>query len=149
MWAALISVSGSMTANAADQQGLTNARVETWLEGYKDAWETLAPEKAAQLFTEDASYQVDPYSAPHLGREGVREYWAAVTGDQKDVDFTYEVLAVTGNTGIAHWRSEFLQPSSGATIILDGIFMLEFSQEGLCQSLKEWWNLKFIPAEGS
>ena len=143
----LLSVSGLMTTNAIAQQGLTNAKLESWLKDYEEAWETLDANKAAQLFTKDATYQDDPYKDPHQGREGIHQYWSTVTADQKDVDFTFEVLSVAGDTGIVHWHSEFTQVSSGSTIILDGIFVLDFSQQGLCQSLKEWWHLKFIPAK--
>jgi len=139
--------SGVMPANAADQQELDIAKVESWLKGYKEAWETRDADKVALLFTEDATYQEDPYKVPFQGRKGIHEYWTTVTADQKDVDFTFEVLSVKGNTGIAHWHSEFIQASSGTTIILDGIFILEFSQEGLCRNLKEWWHFKAVPAK--
>ena len=139
-------VSGILPTTAADQTRLTIAKVESWLKGYEEAWETLDADKAAMLFTEDATYQEEPYKDPFQGRKGIHEYWATVTADQKDVDFTFEVLLVTGNKSTAHWHSEFIQSSSGSTIILDGIFFLEFSQEGLCQSLKEWWHFKAIPA---
>jgi ketosteroid isomerase-like protein len=143
----LLFASGIIPTSAKAQQGLTVTKLESWLKAYEEAWETLDADKAAQLFTKDATYQDDPYKDPHLGQEGVHKYWSTVTADQKDVDFTFEVISVTGNTGIAHWHSEFTQASTGATIIIDGMFNLKFSQDGLCESLKEWWHLKFIPAK--
>jgi len=140
-------ISGAMPTNAVAQQELDTAKVESWLKDYKEAWETMDADKVVLLFTEDATYREDPYKVPFQGRKGIHKYWATVTADQKDVEFTYEVLSVTGNTGIAHWHSEFLQPSSGTTIILDGIFILKFSQGELCHSLKEWWHFKAIPAK--
>lgn len=134
-------------SNATGSTDLTIAELETWLKGYEQAWETLDPDKAAALFTEDASYRDDPYKEPHRGRDGIRQYWSTVTADQKDVDFTFEVLAVGGSTGIAHWHAEFSSRSSGAGITLDGIFVLEFDADRLCHSLKEWWHLKVDPAD--
>jgi len=116
--------------------------VLTGYNGYKEAWETLDADKVTLLFTEDASYREDPYKDPFQGRESIHDYWTTVTADQKDVDFTFEVLSAVGSMGIAHWHSEFIQPSSGSTIILDGIFILEFSEEGLCRNLREWWHFK-------
>ncbi len=142
----LLLVTVTMPINAADQHEMTIAKVESWLKGYAEAWETLDADKVAVLFTEDATYQEDPYKDPFQGRKGIHEYWTTVTADQQDVNFTFEVLSVTGNTSTIHWHSEFIQSSTGSTIILDGIFLLEFSQEGLCQSLKEWWHFKAIPA---
>lgn len=140
-------VSGILPTNAATQHELTIAKVESWLNGYKEAWETLDADKVTLLFTEDASYREDPYKDPFQGRESIHDYWTTVTADQKDVDFTFEVLSAVGSMGIAHWHSEFIQPSSGSTIILDGIFILEFSEEGLCRNLREWWHFKAIPAK--
>ena len=140
--ATLLFLSGSMAPVMAGEHGLTGAQLTEWLQTYEEAWESLDANKAAAIFTENATYQVDPYSDPHLGREGISEYWSEVTADQKDVEFTSEVLSVTGNTGIAHWHAEFTAASTGAKIILDGIFVLEFSADGLCSSLKEWWAIK-------
>lgn len=132
---------------AADNPDLTRDQVAAWLKGYEEAWEKLDADKAAALFTEDATYQDNPYADPYQGRQDIHDYWTTVTSDQQDVDFTYEVLSVSGNTAIAHWHSEFKQISSGSGIVLDGIFVLEFSPEGLCQSLKEWWHIQVNPAE--
>jgi ketosteroid isomerase-like protein len=147
IFSTLLFVSNISIINAAEQQGLTIAKLDSWLKSYEEAWEMLDADKAAQLFTEDATYQDDPYKEPHVGREGIHNYWSTVTADQKDVDFTFDILSITGTTGIVHWHSEFVQPSSGSTIILDGIFKLEFSQQGLCQNLQEWWHLKIIPVK--
>lgn len=148
---ALVLATASMfvtgTTLAADSPGLTRDALAAWLEGYEEAWETLDADKAAALFAEDATYRDNPYADPYRGRAGVHEYWTAVTSDQQDVDFSYEVLSVSANTGIAHWHSELTQASSGARIVLDGIFVLEFTPEGLCQSLEEWWHIQVTPAE--
>jgi len=132
---------GTLTA----AQELTAAKVDTWLQGYKTAWETRDAGKAAALFSEDATYRDEAFAEPYQGRAGIRKYWTDVTSDQKDVNFTYEVLAVTGNTGIAHWHSELTQPSSGSKVILDGMFVLDFAPDGLCKSLQEWWFIKINP----
>jgi nuclear transport factor 2 (NTF2) superfamily protein len=133
---------------SADSPGLTRDQFAAWLKGYEEAWETLDADKAAALFTRDATYRDNPYADPYRGRQGIRDYWTTVTNDQEDIDFRYEVLAVSNRTGIAHWHSEFTQKSSGSGIILDGIFVLVFTPEGLCQSLKEWWHVQVNPADG-
>lgn len=138
----LVSIVVSGIALSAGAQALTRDQVTAWLEGYEEAWETRDADKVAALFTEDATYQEDPYAEPFQGREGIHEYWSTVTSDQQDVEFTYEVLSVSGDTGIAHWRSEFTQKSSGAAMVLDGIFVLEFSPDGVCRNLKEWWHIQ-------
>ena len=136
-----------MTVHAGNEKNLTREAMTAWLTGYEQAWEELDAEKAGKLFTENATYQETPYKDPFRGRSEIKNYWATVTADQSNVDFTFEVLSVSGNTGIAHWHSEFTQPSTGSKVILDGIFVLEFSTGGLCKSLKEWWHFQAIPSD--
>ncbi|MBT8445770.1 MAG: nuclear transport factor 2 family protein [Gammaproteobacteria bacterium] len=125
--------------HAAD---LTAADLERWLQAYQAAWESRDAEQAAGLFTANASYRVNPFETAHQGRDQIRRYWAEVTRDQQDVRFSYEVLAVSGNTGIAQWHAEFSARSTGAAIALDGIFVLDFASADKCQRLREWWHLK-------
>ncbi len=80
--AALVSV----VAPSAHAQ-LSAAKLESWLSGYREAWEKRDAERAAQLFTENARYQEMPFDAPKSGRAGIREYWSGVTADQRDVEF--------------------------------------------------------------
>ena len=100
-------------------------------------------ERAAQLFTENARYQEMPLDAPKSGRAGIREYWSGVTADQRDIEFHSQTIAVNGNTGVAHWSAKFKQASTGMTVELDGVFVLEFDPKtGLCSTLREWWHVR-------
>jgi uncharacterized protein (TIGR02246 family) len=120
---------------------LTSAKLDAWLGGYRDAWQNRDPERAAQLFTESATYRETPFDAPKNGRPGIREYWAGVTADQRDVEFHSQTIAVNGDTGVAHWSAKFKLASTGATVELDGVFVLDFDpKSGLCTALREWWH---------
>lgn len=133
---------------AAFAGGLSEAALTAWLDSYKVAWETRDADKAAALFTADATYQDEAFSPPHVGTAGIKEYWSKVTAGQRDVAFQYKVLSVQGNTGIAHWSAQFKVADSNpaTTIALDGVFLLEFDATGKCRSLREWWHLKSAPA---
>ena len=113
-----------------------------WLEAYGAAWVNKDPAAAAALFTEDASYQETPYAEPFKGRAGIAEYWATVTKDQVDIDFTYQVLATSGNTGFAQWSARFRLASENARVELNGIFVLEFADTTHVSSLREWWHVR-------
>jgi hypothetical protein len=118
------------------------SRATDWLERYKEAWEKRDPDAAAALFAPAALYHETPFDEPKRGPAGVRAYWAAVTADQRDVAFRYELLSVSGSTAVAHWNARFKLASNGARIELDGIFMLGFDDQELCTSLREWWHAK-------
>lgn len=120
-------------------------RLEQWLSDYKTAWESRDADLAARLFTSDASYREQPFEAPELGDDGIRKYWSQATADQRDIRFRFSILAEDGRMGIAHWRAEFTRVSSGVLVELDGVFLLEFADDGRCRDLKEWWHVKSTP----
>ena len=130
-----------MTA-AVEAPTLRSAALEAWLERYGAAWEARDATAATPLFTPDARYYEMPFDEPKAGRAGIEEYWRGVTADQRDVHFESEVIAVSGNTGVAHWSARFRLESTGATVALDGVFVLEFDSSGLCSTLREWWHVR-------
>ena len=124
---------------------LTPAAVEAWLARYKEAWEQRDPDRAAALFTENAAYHEMPFDAPKAGRRGIRDYWATVTANQRDVDFRSSIVAVNARTGIARWSASLKSASNGVRVELDGIFVLTFDDSGLCSELREWWHVRTSP----
>ncbi len=137
------------TGNArADQFTLTMSELSNWLDAYGAAWESRDADAAANIFSRDATYQVTPYEEPHVGRDGVRNYWADVTENQRNVEFEHRAISISGSTGIAHWSASFDVAPDGTKIELNGIFVLDFDEDGKCQRLREWWHLKAAGAEG-
>jgi uncharacterized protein (TIGR02246 family) len=132
----------SLAAFPATAQQLDRAALERWLAGYEQAWETRSADRAAALFTPDGRYHEMPFDAPKQGRASIREYWSAVTADQRNIDFTYDVVAIDGERGVAHWHAKFEAASTGAMLELDGVFVLTIGTDGLCRELREWWHLK-------
>jgi uncharacterized protein (TIGR02246 family) len=121
-------------------------QLERWLAAYGQAWETKDPEAAVRLFSEDATYQETPFDEPMRGREAIRAYWAQVPEHHREISFGSEVLYVDGSPGIAHWWASYTNVKTGEPTKLDGIFLLEFDDSGLCRSLREWWHADPAPA---
>jgi hypothetical protein len=119
---------------------MTTDDFRAWMEAYKRAWEARDPELAASLFAELSVYQERPYGDPMRGRATVRAYWEHIPRTQEDVHFFYEVLAVTGDTGAAHWWASFLRIPSGKRIHLDGAAAVTLDGEGKCRLFREWWH---------
>lgn len=120
---------------------MNETELQSWLERYGRAWERRDPDAAAALFSRDAVYYETPFVAPAQGRDGVRAYWTHATRNQTDISFSHEMLSVTRYRGIARWRARYTRRSSGVSASLDGIFVLEFDDDGLCRELREWWHL--------
>jgi ketosteroid isomerase-like protein len=135
---ALVAAGGCGEADSPVEPGA----VEAWLHAYGAAWEGRDAAAAAWLFTPDALYQETPFAEPFRGRTAIAAYWATVTADQSDVEFDFEVLAVTARTGIASWSVSFRSIAGDAPVELNGIFLLEFAGDGLVASLREWWHAR-------
>jgi len=129
-------------AVAAQAGPLKAPALEGWLQNYGAAWSARDAAAAGRLFTGEAIYHENAFEAPMRGRAAIEEYWARVTADQRDVKFESQVVSVNGNTGVATWKASFKLRSTGATIALDGVFVLEFDEQGACKSLREWWFVK-------
>ena len=118
---------------------MTRGDLDTWLRDYGAAWEARDGERAASLFAEDGIYCWGPYETPLRGREAIRDRWSRATHDQRDVAFRHEVLGIDGARGFARWWSSFSDRSAGSRVELDGVFVLDFAHDGLCEQLQEWW----------
>ena len=124
---------------------MTHAAADSWLKKYGKAWEEGDPHLAAQLFTEGCRYFETPFSEPAVGRAGVLKYWQTVPDAQTDVMFRFRILAVQSQTVIARWSASFTRVSSRARVKLDGVFVLDFDDDGLCNTLREWWHREEAP----
>ena len=125
---------------------LTPEMFAAWLDRYKAAWEQRDPQRAAGIFTADASYRETPFSAPLAGRSGIEDYWRQAVAGQADVHFSYEVLACAGDRGTCHWRAEFQSVPAGDGVILDGVFCCDFDAPDQVRKLEEWWHVQVSPA---
>jgi uncharacterized protein (TIGR02246 family) len=112
----------------------------SWLDSYGRAWENRDPLAAADLFAEDGTYQVTPFLEPMRGKQAILEYWTNVAQTEQNIQFGYEILAVTPDRGIARWWSSFVIVPPGLQTKLDGIFLISLDETGRCRSLREWWH---------
>jgi ketosteroid isomerase-like protein len=110
-----------------------------WLARYRRAWIERDAEAAGQLFTEDAIYREQPFQAPFVGRQAIRDYWARVTATQTSVELRYGQPVVEGARLAVEWWAN-LQTTDGP-VTLAGEFLLLFADSGECRELREYWLL--------
>ena len=121
---------------------LTLEHFTTWMTAYGRASAENDPQASANLFAENARYHENPFDEPITGRTAIYEYWDKGARNLKDKESTFEILSVQENRGIAHWQSKFTITESGKRLALDCLFVVEFDDEGLCQSFREWWHIR-------
>jgi ketosteroid isomerase-like protein len=115
--------------------------LEVWLEAYGAAWRAGDAHAVTELFTGDAQYYETPFGDPMRGSEAISRYWIAGPGrSQREVSFSFQVLAVVGGMGIARWQASFVRRRSGRRVELDGCLAAEFAHPGKCTVFREWWH---------
>jgi ketosteroid isomerase-like protein len=113
---------------------------QAWLDGYVDAWKTYDPAKIGALFADDVEYRYHPVDEPVIGRAAVVSNWLESKDDPGTYDAKYEVLAIDGDTYVAHGRSDYLEKPTGP--LRDqyfNVYVCHFNDKGECTSFTEYW----------
>ncbi len=115
---------------------------DSWLRSYGDAWEQRDSGAAVQLFSEDASYHWTPFDPPLVGHAAIAAELSAVTAAQCDIDFSYEILSVDAERGVAAWTARFRRLDTRAAVTVEGVLSAEWDDGGGCRCFREWWHLR-------
>ena len=111
-----------------------------WLEAYRRAWEAADVEAAVALFTDDAVYRSHPFREPHVGREGIRRYWAGAMSGQANVSVAFGEPVAAGRHAAVEWWTRMHQ--QGEDVTLPGCLVLRFAADGRCEELREYWHIE-------
>lgn len=121
---------------------MNEINLEKWLKTLGEAWVTKNPELTGSICADDVKYYEHPFEEPRVGRKAVVEEWQNVPNSQKDITFDFDIIGITNDTGVAHWRAEFTRVPVGKRDILDGIFTVKLNERGLCTEFHMWWVTK-------
>jgi hypothetical protein len=115
--------------------------ISKWIEGYRTAWEQSDDASVAELFTEGASYRSNIFEEPHVGRDAIRAYWSHATRTQSDISVQMGTPFVDGHRlAVEFWTT---MRNEGDEVTLPGCLLLEFDEDGVCSSLREYWQLEY------
>lgn len=114
--------------------------VERWLSDYGRAWEGKDVDRFVSLFAEEVRYFWTPFEEPKQGRNAVGQAFEAAIERQESIQFAANVVGLSGTRGIAHWHCTFRRPGRGRVVHLDGMFIMDFDEDGLCDVFREWWH---------
>jgi hypothetical protein len=112
--------------------------IDEWVESYRLAWEQADDVAVADLFTEDATYRSNIFEEPHLGREGIRDYWRGVTDTQSNVSVRMgRPFGEGSRVAVEFWTT---MDNEGEPVTLPGCLLLQIESDGRCSSLREYWH---------
>ncbi len=115
------------------------ALLQHLMETYRRAWETRDAALVLELFTEDATYQENPFSAPMVGHEAIGRYWEEVSANQRDIRFHWHSVSRTDKLHVVEWAAEFTRADSGKRIELRGVMLLELRGDRIFR-FREYWH---------
>ena len=111
------------------------AAVSAWVEGYERAWRTAGTDALATLFTDDATYSMDPYRPAVAGRAAIDALWERErAGPDEPFTMTWELVAVEADTGVV--RVEVNYHDSGNEF--RDLWLIRFAADGRCRAFEEW-----------
>jgi NAD(P)-dependent dehydrogenase (short-subunit alcohol dehydrogenase family) len=107
------------------------------------AWENHDAQAAATLFTDNATYQENPFDEPLRGRAAIQAYWSEMPRQQDDIHTDFEVLDFSETNGVARWSATYMRVPTGEHVQLEGVFIASFDSGGSqAHTFREWWHMR-------
>ena len=114
---------------------MDHTEVRSWVDAYEQVWRSPGTDRLAELFAEDASYQVSPCEEPLLGLAAIGDLWETErAGPGEDFTMTSEVVAVDGWVAVV--RAEVDYAATGSR--WRDLWVLRFADDGRCTAFEEW-----------
>jgi SnoaL-like domain len=119
---------------------MDHAAFQSWLARYVDAWRLNDPIAIGDLFSADVRYAYDPFEEAVVGRAAIVASWMTDPDVPGSWEADYEVLAIDGDTFVAHGRTRYLTDDRAAVDReFANIFVCRFDTEGRCREFTEWY----------
>ena len=116
--------------------GTTDARLSTWMDGYRGAWNSNDPAEIGALFSDDATYRTEPYAEPARGRQSIVEKWLELRDEPGQTTFSWEPLVVTAEVQVIQARTEYL---TDPPHVYSNLWVLRLDDDGRCTEFTEWY----------
>jgi SnoaL-like domain len=143
-------IHGATSKGLSSMPDTTMESFRGWLERYFDAWRDNDETQVESLFSAGALYYFDPFREPTVGRDEIVGLWIEDEWQQTEHEFSFEPLAVNGDTGIAHWTASIVRHVPDiAKVEMDGILMIRFDDEGRCREHREWVHSREHPMDAA
>jgi hypothetical protein len=110
-------------------------RLQTWVDGYVQAWNSNDPAEIGALFTQDAAYYTEPYSPPWQGRDEIVGRWLDRKDAPGETEFRWHPLAVSRDVAVVQGVAVYRAPPRAYS----NLWVIRLDAEGRCTEFTEWW----------
>jgi hypothetical protein len=111
------------------------SQVTSWIEGYRQAWNSNAPHDIGRLFTEDAVYFTEPFREPWRGRAAIIEKWLARKDRPGQTQFEWQLLATSADLAVVQGTTTYARPPA----TYSNLWLIRLDSTGACTEFTEWW----------
>ncbi len=132
----------SSDVTPSDAHARASRDATDWINAFGTAWRDADAQAARELFSGDATYWWGPFDRIE-GRDAIVDRWRSAVDRQQQLRFDFGVLAIEGDTTIAHWHA--LLDQDDACVELNGIMCVTLDVDGRCTTFREWWDRRELP----
>lgn len=117
--------------------------VNEWMAGYRKAWESNDPADIGALFTDDAVYYNEPFTAPSKGRDAIIRMWTGhddVLGGT--TTFAWHAVAIADEVAFVQGETDY------GSVKFSNLWVIRLAADGRATEFTEWWMDQSKPSGG-
>ncbi len=110
-------------------------RLDDWMEGYLEAWESSDAVDIAALFHPEAVYDPQTADGELHGHSEIIEWWKDIDDTPGNWEFEWMPLVETDDMAIVTATTRYREPPASYR----NLFVIRFDEDGLCTDFTEWY----------
>jgi steroid delta-isomerase len=125
---------------------LTPEQIEAAVEEYFDSVGAFDVQRYVNNFAPNGVLE-DPVGTPPVqGRQAIGAFIASIIAPFSEIKHKIQDINVCGNEAAVNWKLH-LKTTTGKKIVIDGMGVFKFNQNGKLQSVREFWDLEAFLAD--
>jgi steroid delta-isomerase len=125
---------------------LTQDQVEAGVEEYFASIGSLNVQRYTNNFAPDGTLE-DPVGTPVVqGTAAISGYFGGIISPFTKIEPKIQEIVVCGHEAAVNWKLH-LKTSTGKKVLIDGMGVFNFNQDGKLESVREFWDLQAFLAQ--
>lgn len=120
---------------------VTREFATNWCNDLKFAWEKCDFQKITDIFSDTSEYYEDPFATPGKSADDILAFWQEIKY-QRISKLELKPIAVDGDRLIVRWFLDYTDVRDDSSVIMDGVYQVDFDECGRCVSFTQWWVIK-------
>lgn len=117
---------------------ISKEKYEEWAKEFMDSWKTLDWQRTLRTLNKNVQYYENPIDKPCSNFEEVTNLWNVVADNQKDIEYTFNIVAFNDKYCIINWQMTRVMTTTNTKQEIDGIFQVSLDNDGKCTYFKQW-----------